>query len=86
MMNAKRDAVLVADDHSLYRTGLSYLLKDRLGFNTVVEVATFDAALDRLSELDGIGLALFDLAMPGVSANAAKASASGGCARHSVMA
>ncbi len=67
MMNAKRDAVLVADDHSLYRTGLSYLLKDRLGFNTVVEAATFDAALDRLSELDGIGLALFDLAMPGVS-------------------
>jgi len=67
MMNTKRDAVLVADDHSLYRTGLSYLLKDRLGFNTVVEVATFDAALDRLSELDGIGLALFDLAMPGVS-------------------
>lgn len=67
MMNSKRDAVLLADDHSLYRTGLSFLLKDRLGFNTIVEAATFDAALDRLSELDDIGLALFDLAMPGVS-------------------
>lgn len=67
MMNTKRDAVLVADDHSLYRTGLGFLLKDRLGFNTVVEAATFDAALDRLSELEKIGLALFDLAMPGIS-------------------
>lgn len=67
MMNAKRDAVLVADDHSLYRTGLGFLLKDRLGFHTVVEAATFDAALDRLSELEDIGLALFDLSMPGVS-------------------
>ncbi|MFA7307884.1 MAG: response regulator transcription factor [Hyphomicrobium sp.] len=67
MTNAKRDAVLVADDHSLYRTGLGFLLKDRLGFHTVVEAATFDAALDRLSELEDIGLALFDLSMPGVS-------------------
>lgn len=67
MVNIKRDAVLVADDHSLYRTGLGFLLKDRLGFNTVVEAATFDAALDRLSELEKIGLALFDLAMPGIS-------------------
>ena len=67
MMNIKRDAVLVADDHSLYRAGLGFLLKDRLGFNTVVEAATFDAALDRLSELEQIGLALFDLAMPGIS-------------------
>jgi DNA-binding NarL/FixJ family response regulator len=67
MMNVKRGAVLVADDHSLYRTGLGFLLKDRLGFDTVVEAATFDAALDRLSELETIRLALFDLAMPGIS-------------------
>ena len=67
MANIKRDAVLVADDHSLYRAGLGFLLKDRLGFSTVVEAATFDAALDRLSELEKIELALFDLAMPGIS-------------------
>lgn len=67
MANVRRDAVLVADDHSLYRTGLSFLLKDKLGFNNVVEAATFDAALDRLSEPEKIGLALFDLAMPGIS-------------------
>jgi DNA-binding NarL/FixJ family response regulator len=63
----RRDTVLVADDHSLYRTGLSFLLKDKLGFSAVIEAATFDAALDRLSEPGKIELALFDLAMPGIS-------------------
>jgi DNA-binding NarL/FixJ family response regulator len=67
MVDVKHNAVLVADDHSLYRTGLGFLLKDKLGFDTVVEAATFDAALDRLSELEKIELALFDLAMPGIS-------------------
>jgi DNA-binding NarL/FixJ family response regulator len=66
-MTIRRDAVLVADDHSLYRTGLSFLLKDKFGFSTVVEAATFDAALDRLSEPQRFSLALFDLAMPGIS-------------------
>jgi DNA-binding NarL/FixJ family response regulator len=59
--------VLVADDHGLYRSGFSFLLKDRLGFRTVIEAATFDAALDRLAETANVDLALFDLAMPGVS-------------------
>lgn len=63
----KRETVLVADDHSLYRTGLSFLLKDKLGFSSVIEAATFDAALDRLSEPAKIDLALFDLSMPGIS-------------------
>jgi DNA-binding NarL/FixJ family response regulator len=67
MTALKREAVLVADDHSLYRTGLSYLLKDRLGFNSVIEAATFDDALDRLSGPEKIDLALFDLTMPGIS-------------------
>jgi DNA-binding NarL/FixJ family response regulator len=63
----KRETVLIADDHSLYRTGLSFLLKDKLGFSSVIEAATFDAALDRLSEPAKIDLALFDLSMPGIS-------------------
>jgi len=63
----KRHSVLVADDHSLYRAGLSFLLKDRLGFDSVIEAANFDAALDRLSERAEIELALFDLSMPGIS-------------------
>jgi DNA-binding NarL/FixJ family response regulator len=43
------------------------LLKDKLGFSSVIEAASFDAALDRLSEPGEIELALFDLAMPGIS-------------------
>jgi DNA-binding NarL/FixJ family response regulator len=67
MATPRSDTVLVADDHSLYRVCFSFLLKDRLGFHTVVEAATFDAALDRLAETPNIALALFDLAMPGIS-------------------
>jgi len=67
MATLRSDTVLVADDHSLYRIGFSLLLKDRLGFRDVVEAATFDAALDRLAETPNVALALFDLAMPGVS-------------------
>jgi DNA-binding NarL/FixJ family response regulator len=67
MAMVTRDTVLVADDHSLYRAGLSFLLKDKLGFASVIEAATFDAALDRLSEPAKVDLALFDLSMPGIS-------------------
>lgn len=57
---------LIADDHSLYRTGLALLLKDRLGVSEVIEVSGFDHALDRLAETPDITLALFDLSMPGM--------------------
>lgn len=58
--------VLVADDHGLYRMGLGLLLRDSLGIDDVIEVATFDEALDRLSARPDIRLALFDLSMPGM--------------------
>ncbi len=67
MTNLKRGTVLVADDHGLYRSGFSFLLRDRMGFRAVIEAATFDAALDRLAETQNVELALFDLAMPGIS-------------------
>jgi DNA-binding NarL/FixJ family response regulator len=67
MANLPTGTVLVADDHSLYRAGFSFLLKDRMGFRSVIEAATFDAALDRLAETPNVDLALFDLAMPGIS-------------------
>lgn len=57
---------LVADDHSLYRTGLALLLKDRLSVTDVIEVNAFDPALDRLADTPGVALALFDLSMPGM--------------------
>ena len=67
MPTLRSGAVLVADDHSLYRVGLSLLLKDRLGFRAVIEAPTFDTALDRLAETPNVALALFDLAMPGIT-------------------
>ena len=67
MASLRPGAVLVADDHSLYRTGFSLLLKDRLGYKAVLEAGTFDAALDRLAETPNVELALFDLAMPGIT-------------------
>lgn len=67
MANPRAGAVLVADDHSLYRSGLSFLLKDRLGYQSVIEAATFDLALDRLADTSTVELALFDLAMPGIT-------------------
>ena len=62
----QRGSVLVADDHSLYRTGLRFLLKDRLGFDDIIEAGSFDEALDRLADTKSIELALFDMSMPGV--------------------
>lgn len=59
-------AALIADDHGLYRVGLSLLLKDSLGFRDVVETGTFDEALEILDKRRDIGLALFDLSMPGM--------------------
>ena len=57
---------LIADDHSLYRSGLGLLLRDQLGFAAVIEAASFDEALDRLADTPQIALALFDLSMPGM--------------------
>ena len=59
--------VLIADDHGLYRAGLALLLKDRLGVEDVIEVGTLDEALEVLARHAGIGLALFDLSMPGMA-------------------
>jgi DNA-binding NarL/FixJ family response regulator len=67
MAISRRNTVLVADDHSLYRAGFALLLKDRMGFSSIIEAATFDAALDRLAETPEVELALFDLAMPGIT-------------------
>ncbi len=57
---------LIADDHSLYRMGLAFLLKDRMGLAEVIEVGSFDDALDRLAASPDIAMALFDLSMPGM--------------------
>lgn len=67
MQQEKSKSALIADDHHLYRSGLSLLLKGQLGFAQVFEAATLDEALDFLEKNPEIDLALFDLAMPGMS-------------------
>ncbi|MDP3545431.1 MAG: response regulator transcription factor [Phreatobacter sp.] len=64
---------VIADDHGLYRMGLAFTLKDRLGFDGVVEAASLDEALARLDDAEGIALALFDLSMPGMQSAASLA-------------
>ena len=61
----KRTA-LIADDHGLYRAGLSFLLRDILAFAEVLEASSFDSALDQLAVNPNVTLALFDLSMPGM--------------------
>ena len=63
----RRQIALVADDHELYRTGLSSLLRHSLGFEQVIEVTTFQDALARLGSNPLISLATLDLAMTGVN-------------------
>jgi DNA-binding NarL/FixJ family response regulator len=66
VMHARAAVALVADDHELYRAGLSRLLKDSLGFDEVFEVATFRDAVARLNATPLISLATFDLAITGM--------------------
>lgn len=61
-----KKTALVVDDHSLFRDGMSTLLKAELGFAAIVEAATLAEADACLTTCGDIELALFDLAMPGV--------------------
>lgn len=58
--------VLISDDDDFFRVALSSILKRKLGFTEVIETSSFDEAADRLDDTGGIGLALFDLNMPGM--------------------
>lgn len=68
-----RRIAVVADDHGMYRMGLAFTLKDRLGFDAVEEAASLDEALDKLGEAENVALALFDLSMPGMESAASLA-------------
>jgi DNA-binding NarL/FixJ family response regulator len=61
---------LIADDDELVRVALASVLKSELGFEHVIEVGSLDEALDRLGQGDPVGIALFDLAMPGMESAA----------------
>lgn len=57
---------LIADDDEFFRMALSSLLAKQFGFSSVVEAASLDEALDRLSDGVAYRIALFDLQMPGI--------------------
>lgn len=65
MQNAS--TALIADDHELFRVALSELLTRHHGCGRVIAASSFDEAMDHLDGEPGIGLALFDLVMPGMS-------------------
>ncbi len=60
-------SAVIADDDAFFRMALSAILRTRLGFAEVHEAGSLDEALECLAERGDVGLALFDLAMPGMS-------------------
>lgn len=58
--------ILVADDHTLFRRGLSLLLSKLYPGIEVVEAKDFDEGAARLKEGGPFDLVLLDLAMPGM--------------------
>lgn len=61
---------LIADDDEFFRIALRSILLDRLGMSKVIETASLDEALERLSEPESVAVALFDLTMPGMESPA----------------
>jgi DNA-binding NarL/FixJ family response regulator len=61
---------LIADDDELVRMALASVLNADLGFQHVIEAGSLDEALDRLGQGADVGIALFDLAMPGMESAA----------------
>jgi DNA-binding NarL/FixJ family response regulator len=58
--------ILIADDHAVFRYGLSLLLGEALGAAKITEAERFEEGLERLDDPD-VTLAIFDLGMPGLS-------------------
>lgn len=97
MNTPQKRRALIADDDAFFRIALAALLTSRLGFDEVLDVGSLDDALERLGSHPDIGLALFDLSMPGMT-EAANLSAvrecspqvtlvvvSGSTARHDIL-
>jgi DNA-binding NarL/FixJ family response regulator len=61
-----RLVALAADDDEFFRVALRTILVSQLGFAEVIETASLDEALEKLSERQDVTMALFDLQMPGM--------------------
>jgi DNA-binding NarL/FixJ family response regulator len=69
-MKSQNRVALIADDDEFFRMALSSILVGRLRFSEVVQSASLDEAVEKLSARSDISLALFDLAMPGMESPA----------------
>jgi DNA-binding NarL/FixJ family response regulator len=58
-------AVLIADDHEVFRFGLAQLIRHGLGAQTILEAERFEQALEHLENQE-VRLAIVDLGMPGL--------------------
>lgn len=67
-MTRSSPRALIADDDPFFRAALSHIMLGQLEFDQVTETGSLDEALERLAEdSDHYEVALFDLAMPGMS-------------------
>jgi DNA-binding NarL/FixJ family response regulator len=57
---------LIADPDEFFKLALRTILTDRLGFSSVVDTASLDEALEKLSQERNVTLALFELALPDI--------------------
>jgi DNA-binding NarL/FixJ family response regulator len=69
-MKALKKIALIADDDEFFRMALATILTSKLKFAEVVQAASLDEGVEKLSARDDISLALFDLAMPGMESPA----------------
>src|SRR5687767_11174223 len=64
------EAILIADDDEFFRMALRTILTRSVEGVQILETASLDEAVERLSEAGPVALALFDLAMPGMESAA----------------
>lgn len=81
MISSSRRRALIADDDAFFRIALGALLTSQLGFTEVLDAGSLDDALELLGNHPDIGLALFDLSMPGIK-DAGNLSAVRECSEH----
>src|SRR3954464_5247327 len=66
VMGAPARIGLIADDDAYFRMAVGAILNRQFGFSHIIEAGSLDEALERLGENPTIGVALFDLSMPGM--------------------
>lgn len=57
---------LIADDDEYFRMAIMGILRETLGFPTVIETGSFDEAVEQLGQIGRVAFAIFDLSMPGI--------------------